>query len=152
MVSVQDFLGLLSGFGRRQLPESLVQRIKEIHLHRNVPFTEFLAFQSILADLPSLCTTINTATEVKVSKDGDAISSGRKGQNGSRKALLDVCHYSCNFWGWCFYVLQSGPLSKDDFKVATRVLNRAFSRVEADLVFDLFDTDEDGFISPDDCR
>lgn len=47
---------------------------------------------------------------------------------------------------------QSGPLSKDDFKVATRVLNRAFSRVEADVVFELFDTDEDGFISPDDCR
>ena len=48
--------------------------------------------------------------------------------------------------------MQSGPLSKDDFKVASRVLNRRFSRAESDIVFELFDLNRDGFISPENCR
>jgi solute carrier family 25 (mitochondrial aspartate/glutamate transporter), member 12/13 len=109
-VSLDSFFKLISNFGRRQLPESLVARIGATR-HDAVSFTDFLAFQTILNNLPSLCTTIAMASEFK-----------------------------------------AGPLSKDDFKVASRVLNRRFSRAESDIVFELFDLNGDGFISPDDCK
>lgn len=109
-VSLQDFFKLVSNFGRRQLPDSLVARIGATR-HDAVSFTDFLAFQTILNNLPSLCTTIAMASDFK-----------------------------------------AGPLSKDDFKVASRVLNRRFSRAESDIVFELFDLNGDGFISPEDCK
>jgi len=109
-VSLQDFFQLISNFGRRQLPEPLVARIGATR-HDAVSFTDFLAFQAILNNLPSLCTTIAMASDFK-----------------------------------------AGPLSKDDFKVASRVLNRRFSRAESDIVFELFDINGDGFISPEDCK
>jgi solute carrier family 25 aspartate/glutamate transporter 12/13 len=110
-VSLEDFYQLLSNFGRRQLPESLVARINATRRGRSVSFFDFLAYQTILNNLPSLCTTIATAADIK-----------------------------------------SGPLSKDDFKVACRVLNRRFSRAESDVVFELFDLNGDGYISPDNCK
>jgi len=110
-VSLEVFYNLLSNFGRRQLPESLVKRIDAARQGHPVTFTDFLAYQTILNNLPSLCTTIATAADIK-----------------------------------------AGPLSKDDFKVASRVLNRRFSRAESDIVFELFDLNGDGYISPDDCK
>jgi hypothetical protein len=114
--------------------------------NRDVSFTEFLAYQTILANLPSLCSTIISASEIKVTGFLSVVhpKGGRWWLGGSR-----------GWWwlrlsaSWCG---QSGPLSKDDFKVASRVLNRPFSRVESDIVFELFDLDDDGFISPDDSR
>ena len=110
-VSLEDFYKLLSNFGRRQLPESLVKRVDATRQGHPVSFTDFLAYQTILNNLPSLCTTIATAADIK-----------------------------------------AGSLSKDDFKVASRVLNRRFSRAESDIVFEMFDLNGDGFISPDDCK
>ena len=109
-VSLQDFFKLVSNFGRRQLPDSLVARIGATR-HDAVSFTDFLAFQTILNNLPSLCTTIAMASDFK-----------------------------------------AGPLSKDDFKVASRVLNRRYSRAESDIVFELFDLNGDGYITPENCR
>jgi hypothetical protein len=66
-VSLSDFFELLSNFGRRALPDSMVQRIARTHQNRpKVSFTDFLAYQSILNNLPSLCTTVGSASSIKV--------------------------------------------------------------------------------------
>lgn len=65
-MSVPDFFSLLSNFGRRQLSEPLVARISDVRHGRKVHLTDFLAYQQILANLPSLYTTIATAMDIKV--------------------------------------------------------------------------------------
>jgi len=48
--------------------------------------------------------------------------------------------------------IKNGPISPDDFKVANRAigLGGKMSRRQVDVVFELFDIDRDGFISPAD--
>lgn len=184
-VSVPDFFSLLSNFGRRQLSEPLVARISEVRHGRKVHLTDFLAYQQILANLPSLYTTIATAMDIKVGTHFQELIfrssfSGRgrlvfgwseaSRQHPSRLAGPRMrCRHRLPLgqgnapvvFGpvaciqpavFLLVGLQSGALSKDDFKVACRVLNRRFSRLECDVVFELFDLDNDGFISADDCR
>lgn len=148
-VSVPDFFKLLSNFGRRQLSESLVSRISDVRQHRVVSLTDFLAYQQLLANLPSLYTTIATAMDIKV-RTPSPITMRRH----HRRLLEEGYNRHVRLTDCAIIVLsgQAGALSKDDFKVASRVLNRRFSRVECDLVFELFDLDNDGFISADDCR
>jgi solute carrier family 25 aspartate/glutamate transporter 12/13 len=48
--------------------------------------------------------------------------------------------------------IKKGPISPDDFKVANRVLGLGgrLSRRQVDIIFQLFDLDRDGFLSPED--
>ena len=74
-------------------------------------YTDFLAFQEVLGQLPGICNLIRDSCEIK-----------------------------------------KGPVSPDDFKVANRAigLGGKMSRRQVDIVFQLFDMDRDGFISPAD--
>ena len=48
--------------------------------------------------------------------------------------------------------IKKGPVSPDDFKVANRVigLGGKLSRRQVDIIFQLFDLDRDGYLSPED--
>ena len=78
---------------------------------RHFGYTDFLAFQEVLGQLPGICNLIRDACEIK-----------------------------------------KGPISPDDFKVANRAigLGGKMSRRQVDIVFQLFDMDRDGYISPAD--
>jgi hypothetical protein len=47
--------------------------------------------------------------------------------------------------------IKKGPVSPDDFKVANRVigLGGKLSRRQVDIIFQLFDLDRDGYVSPE---
>jgi Ca2+-binding EF-hand superfamily protein len=78
---------------------------------RHFVYTDFLAFQEVLGQLPGICNLIRDTCDIK----GAAIST-------------------------------------DDFKVANRAigLGGKMSRRQVDIVFQLFDMDRDGYISPAD--
>lgn len=86
------------------------QRTKNLG-ERYFTYTDFLAFQEVLAQLPGICSLIRGACDIK-----------------------------------------KGPVSPDDTKVANRVLGLGgkLSRRQVDIIFQLFDLDRDGFISPED--
>jgi Ca2+-binding EF-hand superfamily protein len=74
-------------------------------------YSDFLAFQEVLGQLPGICNLIQGACAIK-----------------------------------------RGPISPDDFKVANRVigLGGKLSRRQVEIVFQLFDLDQDGYIAAED--
>jgi len=61
---------------------------------------------------------------------------------GQLSGICNLIHDACG--------IKNGPVSPDDFKVANRAigLGGKMSRRQVDIVFELFDLDRDGFISP----
>lgn len=85
------------------------QRTKNLG-DRYFTYTDFLAFQEVLVQLPGICNLIQGACDIK-----------------------------------------KGPVSPDDFKVANRVigLGGKLSRRQVDIIFQLFDLDRNGYVSPE---
>jgi len=101
-----------SSYGDHEAPTDLEMQTNEKHrVHHYFSYSDFLAFQEVLGQLPGICNLIGRACDIK-----------------------------------------KGQISPDDFKVANRVLGMggSMSRRQVDVIFQLFDLDNDGYISHED--
>lgn len=154
-----DFVWVLKKACGWRLPDGVANRLENLFCHGPIEAGEAAAMASLRAG------SLSGASPSEVAKATEAsVIAGmeeREKNLGERyfgygdfiafQEVLANLPGICNLIDQC-QEIKKGPVSRDDFKVANRVmgLGGRLSRRQVDVIFQLFDLDRDGYVSHED--
>ena len=154
-----DFVNVLKTACGWRLPDGVVERLESIYCRAPFEAAEAAALVSVTAEKLKGSSAKEAASRTSASIL--AHMEQRTKNLGDRyftyadflafQEVLVQLPGICNLIrGACD--IKKGPVSPDDFKVANRVigLGGKLSRRQVDIIFQLFDLDRDGYLSPED--
>lgn len=157
-LSPADFVNVLKTACGWRLPDGVVERLESIYCRAPFEAAEAAALVSVTAEKLKGSSAKEAASRTSASIL--AHMEQRTKNLGDRyftyadflafQEVLVQLPGICNLIrGACD--IKKGPVSPDDFKVANRVigLGGKLSRRQVDIIFQLFDLDRDGYVSPE---
>jgi solute carrier family 25 aspartate/glutamate transporter 12/13 len=154
-----DFVWVLKKACGWRLPEGVANRLENLFCHGPIEAGEAAAMASLRAGSlsgasPSEVAKATEASVIAGMEEREKNLGERYFGYGDFVAFQEVL---ANLPGICNLIdqcqeIKKGPVSRDDFKVANRVmgLGGRLSRRQVDIIFQLFDLDRDGYVSHED--
>jgi solute carrier family 25 aspartate/glutamate transporter 12/13 len=158
-LSPPDFVWVLKKACGWRLPEGVANRLENLFCHGPIEAGEAAAMASLRAGSlsgasPSEVMKATEASVIAGMEEREKHLGERYFAYGDFVAFQEVL---ANLPGICNLIdrcqeIKKGPVSRDDFKVANRVmgLGGRLSRRQVDIIFQLFDLDRDGYVSHED--
>jgi solute carrier family 25 aspartate/glutamate transporter 12/13 len=158
-LSPPDFVWVLKKACGWRLPEGVANRLENLFCHGPIEAGEAAAMASLRAGSlsgasPSEVMKATEASVIAGMEEREKHLGERYFAYGDFVAFQEVL---ANLPGICNLIdrcqeIKKGPVSRDDFKVANRVmgLGGRLSRRQVNIIFQLFDLDRDGYVSHED--
>jgi Ca2+-binding EF-hand superfamily protein/CRP-like cAMP-binding protein len=158
-LSPNDFIDILKTTCGWRLPEGILNRLEALYCKQSIESAEMTAMTSVRAGAIKGDSPKDVADYSRRSVLADL--ERRRNKLGTRYfTYIDFVAFQdllVQLPGICNLIeracqIKNGPISADDFKVASRVfgLGGRLSRQQVDIIFELFDLDRDGYITTED--
>ncbi|GMH62708.1 hypothetical protein TL16_g03535 [Triparma laevis f. inornata] len=157
-IPASAFIDILKTSCGWRLPGGIVERLESLYLHDPMRSAQLTALAAVQAEKLKGSNTEEAAARASEAILENVASKsaglgGRAFNYADFMAVQDVLSFLpgiCSLVDQC-YKIKKQTISPDDFKVAARtMLGGRMSRKQVDFIFQIFDLDADGFISPAD--